>query len=240
MRGENHVSTTAQPHRKPPALDDAQPIARQIYAALRQRIVRAELLPGEVISETEVAREYGISRQPVREAFIKLAEGDLVQIRPQRGTMISRISRDGVMDARFIREAIEADIVRSLAGTIDDAMIKELRSQIAAQLALGLEQADEFVKLDELFHRSLAEMAGVSGAWSVIENVKTQMDRVRFLSVQRSHVEKLISQHAAVVEALAKREAAAAEQAIRLHLREILKTFPELERTRPELFSPGS
>lgn len=220
-------------------LNDTLPIARQIYAALRSRIVRTELMPGEVISETEVAKEYGISRQPVREAFIKLAEGDLVQIRPQRSTMISRISRDRVMDARFIREAIEADIVRNLADSIDDAMVRELRSQIAAQLALGFEQSDEFVKLDELFHRSLTEMAGFSGAWVVIENVKTQMDRVRFLSVQRSHIEKLITQHMAVVEALSRRDAKMAEQVMRLHLREIMSSFSELERTRPELFSPS-
>src|SRR5690554_5571253 len=69
-------------------------------------------VPGTRISETELAAAYEVSRQPVREAFIKLAEEGLLAVRPQRGTFILRISIPAVLTARFIREAVEADIVR--------------------------------------------------------------------------------------------------------------------------------
>lgn len=142
------------------SLDAGSAIAPQLYQLLRGRIVRTELLPGEVISETEIAKAYDVSRQPVREAFIKLAEAGLVQIRPQRGTMITRINESAVMDARFVREAIEADVVRLVAETCDAAMRRELQDQMAAQQRMADGDNEAFVRLDELFHRTLAEMAG--------------------------------------------------------------------------------
>lgn len=219
------------------ALDAGVAIAPQLYRLLRERIVRTELLPGEVISETEIARFYDVSRQPVREAFIKLAEAGLVQIRPQRGTMITRISAEAVMDARFVREAIEADVVRLVAEKSDEAIRKELAQQIEHQKRVAENDNDAFVKLDELFHRTLAEMAGKAYAWRVVEEVKAQMDRVRYLSVEKVHMRLLINQHVAIVEGINAGNPLAAETAMRQHLREILKSLPALAQARPELFN---
>ncbi|SEN24469.1 DNA-binding transcriptional regulator, GntR family [Paracoccus alcaliphilus] len=218
-------------------LDAGVAIAPQLYQLLRGRIVRTELLPGEVISETEIARAYQVSRQPVREAFIKLSEAGLVQIRPQRGTMITRISHQAVMDARFVREAIEADVVRMVAENCDGPIRAELQDQIAAQKRMDDYDNDTFVRLDELFHRTLAEMAGNPYAWRVVEDVKAQMDRVRYLSVQKDHIRTLIIQHARIVDAICTNDVTGAEAAMRAHLREILKSLPEVEKARPELFN---
>lgn len=218
-------------------LDTGAAIAPQLYRLLRQRIVRAELLPGEVISETEIARAYDVSRQPVREAFIKLGEAGLVQVRPQRGTMITRISTEAVMDARFVREAIEADVVKIVAEKCDAAIRRELSDQLAHQKRVAEGDNDAFVKLDELFHRTLAEMAGKDYAWRVVEDVKAQMDRVRYLSVEKLHMQLLVDQHEAIATAIAKNDVAAAEAAMRIHLREILKSLPALATARPDLFN---
>ncbi|TKT69930.1 GntR family transcriptional regulator [Aquamicrobium sp. LC103] len=218
-------------------MDARTAIAPQLYRLLRSRIVRTELLPGEIISETEIARGYDVSRQPVREAFIKLAEAGLVEVRPQRGTMIARISTEAVMDARFVREAIEADVVKIVAERADKAIADELTDQIARQKRVADDDNDGFVKLDELFHRTLAEMAGKAYAWRVVEDVKAQMDRVRYLSVEKLHIRRLIGQHEDVVEAIVKNDVVGAEAAMRAHLREILKSLPELAKARPELFN---
>lgn len=219
------------------SLDAGSAIAPQLYQLLRGRIVRTELLPGEVISETEIAKAYDVSRQPVREAFIKLAEAGLVQIRPQRGTMITRINESAVTEARFVREAIEADVVRLVAETCDDVMRRELHDQIAAQKRMDEHDNDAFVRLDELFHRTLAEMAGKPYAWRVVEDVKAQMDRVRYLSVRQDHIRVLIVQHALIVDTITQNDVTGAEAAMRAHLREILKSMPEVARLRPELFN---
>ncbi|WP_245409992.1 GntR family transcriptional regulator [Pararhizobium haloflavum] len=217
-------------------LNEATAIAPQLYRLLRDRIVHTELVPGELISETEIAREYAVSRQPVREAFIKLAEAGLVQIRPQRGTMITPISTNAVMDARFVREAIEADVVKLVVERRDAGVLAELERQIAAQKRVADDDVDGFVVLDELFHRTLADLAGKSYAWRVIEEVKAQMDRVRYLSVERLHVRLLIGQHEAIVDAIVAGDAGRAEAAMRTHLREILKSLPEVAKARPDLF----
>ena len=105
------------------AVDHGEQVGPQVYRSLRERIIRGELEPGGLISEAEIARAFSISRQPVREAFIKLAEEGLVEIRPQRGTLVRRINIASVMDARFVREAVEADIVKIVAEKRDPRVI---------------------------------------------------------------------------------------------------------------------
>ena len=211
-------------------------VGPQVYRILREQIIQAELLPGERLSESDVAKTLSVSRQPVREAFIKLSEEGLVQVLPQRGTFVTKISVASVMDVRFVREAIEADVVRVVAESHAPTTIEELRRQIAEQRKVPQHDRATFLRLDELFHRTLAAAAGNAYAWSVIESVKAQMDRVRFLSVDDMHVGRLIDQHEKIVDGIASGDKAAAEGATRLHLREILSSLPEIARSRAELF----
>ena len=220
-------------------LDADTAIAPQLYESLRGRIVRAELRPGEIISETEIAKAYSVSRQPVREAFIKLAEAGLVRVRPQRGTMVSPITAEAVTEARFVREAIEADIVRAAATRADGNDARRLLAQIDDQKRVAEDDVAAFMKLDELFHRTLAEIAGVPFAWRVVEDVKAQMDRIRYLSVEEMHVRRLIAQHETIARAIEAADAAAAEEAMRGHLREILRSLPDIAAAHPDLFGKG-
>ncbi len=217
-------------------VDPTAAVGPQLYRVLHRRIVRNELAPGTRISETEIALAYGVSRQPVREAFIKLAEDGLLEVRPQRGTYVRKISIGAVMDARFVREAIEADVVRLLAQKPDPALARELTRQIEAQRDLSQNDPRGFIALDDLFHRTLAEAAGKPFAWSVIEGMKSQMDRVRQLSREHFPTEKLIGHHAAVVQAIAEGDASKAEGAMRTHLREILNDLPVIRQSQPEYF----
>ncbi|WP_027998958.1 GntR family transcriptional regulator [Sinorhizobium arboris] len=224
---------TIRPQRVLSAIEAVGP---QVYRILRERIIQAELVPGARISEAEIARGLSTSRQPVREAFIKLAEEGLVQVLPQRGTFVTRISTASVMDVRFVREAIEADIVRQVAAEHTANTVDQLREQIARQRRVPHDDRAAFLRLDELFHHTLATAAGRAYAWSVIESVKAQMDRVRFLSVDDLQIGRLIEQHECIVEAIAAGDVGGAEQALRMHLREILKSLPEIARSRAEFF----
>jgi len=217
-------------------LSAAEAVGPQVYRILREQIIQAELMPGERISEAEIAKSLSISRQPVREAFIKLSEEGLVQVLPQRGTYVTRISIASVMDVRFVREAIEADIVRQVVGEHTAETVRELRDQIARQRQVPQDDRAAFLRLDELFHHTLAAAAGRAYAWSVIESVKAQMDRVRFLSVDDIQIGRLIEQHERIVDAIAAGDVGKAEAALRRHLREILKSLPEIARARTEFF----
>src|SRR5689334_226075 len=86
--------------------------AKRVELALRDAILSMRLLPGARLPEQELAQSCGVSRQPVREAIIALAAVGLVEVQPQRGTIVTRLSVRKMMQARFVREAIEVAVVR--------------------------------------------------------------------------------------------------------------------------------
>jgi DNA-binding GntR family transcriptional regulator len=211
----------------------------RVFDAVRQAIVQLKFRPGNLLSEADVARQLGVSRQPVREAFIKLAEIGLVDVRPQRGTFVRLISIRQVQNVRFVREAIEVAIVRKAALEMTPARLDELRRNLDAQRAAGAAaDNDEFLRLDEAFHQALAHASGNDYAWNVLENHKAQMDRVRYLSMpDATPFEVLVGQHAAIADALARHSADEAEAAMRGHLSEILTSLPRLAQAHPDLFA---
>ena len=216
------------------------PIGVQLIASLRGRIVRGEIAPGARLSEQDIATAYGMSRQPVREAFIRLAGEGLVEVRPQRGTFVRKISTDEVEVSRFVREAVEADIVRLGAEHADDALVAELEAQLESQAAIPDDAPQTFMQLDELFHRTIAEAAGKAGAWAHLQPIKMHMDRVRHLTAARYPHDRPIDQHRAIVRALAARDADAAEAALREHLRRVLDDLPAIVAAQPDFFETSS
>lgn len=194
-------------------------IAMRVVDALRDDIITMGLKPGDVISESDIAGRYGVSRQPVREAFIRLAQQGLLLIRPKRATVVKKISPIGVRQSRFIRESIEVEIIRRVAGQPSDDAADVLTKLIADQEAASdAGDTRRFHTLDELFHRTLARLAGVEYAWQLIDDHKMQLDRVRYLTLGVSSTQRAIAEHKQIVEAVAKADPAAAETAMRAHL----------------------
>ena len=141
-------------------------ISEQLHRRLRTAIIRGDIAPGETLSETEVGRTYSVSRQPVREAFIKLAQEGLLEVVPNRGTRVRRISMREALDARFVREAVEAAVAREAAQHATPADVAALRRLVAEQRAVARDDADAFLALDEAFHRALAVAARREHAWT--------------------------------------------------------------------------
>src|ERR671910_21049 len=146
------------------------PARIQVYASLRGAIVRGDLEPGQQLSENALATELGVSRTPVREALSRLRDERLVEVVPQLGTFVSRISPQAVGDAQFIRESLECAAVRraaELAGEDDIATLEEnLSSQDRARDAGDL---DAFYLLDDDFHRTLCDLSAHLAVWPVSE-----------------------------------------------------------------------
>jgi DNA-binding GntR family transcriptional regulator len=215
-------------------LNGDEPVAKQLTRALRRAIVTTRIPPGEMLSEQEIADGLGLSRQPVREAIINLRDLGLIRVFPQRGTQVVKISPAAVESARFIREAIECAVVREAASRADIGDIFRLRENVSAQQHAGQE---EFFELDEEFHRLLAQTAKRPTAWEVVERVKPQMDRVRFLDLFDPAAHDLnIQEHTKIVEALADHDAALAEQTMQAHLRTIRKTILPIMAANRDMF----
>jgi len=210
-----------------------------VYELLRDAIVSLRLKPHERISYDALAEQLGISRTPVREAVLQLAEEGLVDLRPQSGTFVAPISLEAVREAQFIREALEVAAVRAAIDRVGDRELAELGANLAGQReADATHDTDRFYALDEALHRRLMELSGFPGAWRVAEQSRAQLNRVRILSLPGPDViGRLVAQHVEIVERLRAGDAAGAEAVMRDHLRLVYRDLPEIERRHPDYFA---
>ncbi|MBZ6076796.1 GntR family transcriptional regulator [Microvirga puerhi] len=213
--------------------------AQRIESELRRSIIALELPPGSRLSEHDIAERHGVSRQPVREALIGLARTRLVEIQPQRGTVVVKISVRKMMEARFVREALETAIVRQACSSFDRQSRQRIDDLLEMQAtAARQDDHDAFQRFDELFHIALAEGAGCALAWEAIRDIKAHMDRVCQLTLPGPEAMRpLIDQHRAIIAAIDAGDEDAAADAMHHHLTEILRALPRVEAERPELFS---
>jgi DNA-binding GntR family transcriptional regulator len=212
--------------------------AHRIFVVLKRRIFNLGLLPGASLSEADVAKTMGVSRQPVREAFIKLADAGLVEIRPKRGTFVRLISKREVANARFVREAIEVAVARKAATEGRREEIEQLGLLIEAQeRAVRENNLGEFFDLDERFHCQIAVAAECDVAWGIVENLKAQFDRMRYLGQPNpTALSDVIQQHHAIARAISEADADAAAVAVSRHMEDVLDSLPRISASRPELF----
>jgi DNA-binding GntR family transcriptional regulator len=209
-----------------------------LYAALRDLIVRAELAPGERLSETELGDRLGVSRTPVREALGRLRDDRLVEVRPQIGTFVSRISPQAVSDAQFIREALECTAVRVSAELADEESMAQIEENLRAQeRAVARTDIDSWQLLDDTFHRSLCDLSGHPAVWPVNERAKSHLNRLRRLSLTMpDYLSTMVDAHRAVSDAVAVHDPDAAEIALREHLRAVLREVPKIREQHPDYF----
>lgn len=220
-------------------LNPTQPVNQQIYRILRSDIVHCLIPPGTPLSEKEVSVRFDVSRQPVREAFIKLAENGLIQIRPQRGSYVNKISLAQVRNGCFVRQAIECAVVRRAAGMITPAQLYQLEQNLNQQrTAIERKQINDFFVLDDAFHEKLADIAQCQLAWDTIENIKATIDRVRYMSLDHvSPPEMLLDQHLKIFTALEQHDADAVDLAMTRHLQEISESVQLIKQENRDWFS---
>jgi DNA-binding GntR family transcriptional regulator len=212
--------------------------AQRLESEIKRAIVSMELRPGLRLSEADIAERHGVSRQPAREALIGLARTKLVEILPQRGTVVAKISVNRLMQARFVREAVESAVVRKAACYFDPAVRERIAGLLDIQETLA--RANDhaaFQRYDELFHIALAEGAGCPLAWDAVSDLKTHMDRLCRLTLSDAETMLvLVGQHRAIMAAIDAGEADAAEAAMRHHLTEIVRALPAIEAAHADLF----
>ncbi|TPW30931.1 GntR family transcriptional regulator [Martelella alba] len=207
-----------------------------VYEHLYNQVVGLELPPGAKLSEVEVARQLGVSRQPVRDAFYRLSQQGFLLIRPQRATLVTHISEEAVMQAHFIRTALEMATVQAAADAIsaDDG---EALDQLLEEQKLALAAGDKlrFHELDDNFHKLISEISGHGYAWSLIRDHKAHMDRVRYLSLSFG-AQAAIDEHAFIVSAIKAGNGTAAVEAMRDHLSRIGTIVERIHLSHPAFF----
>lgn len=209
-----------------------------VFDTLYDQITRLEMLPGTKISEAEIAKAFGLSRQPVREAFTRLANLNLLLIRPQRATIVRPFSRSVIEEARFVRAAVELEVVSCAASHRDKSFDSDIRANMKAQAkAITREDAAAFHDLDYRFHQLLCQSAGKAFAFEIIAANKAQVDRICMLSLTgKEAMHALQSDHEKLVEALFQGDARTCRSVLRLHLERLGPTIERIHEDHSEYF----
>ena len=218
--------------------ESGESAAASIEKDLRRAIIELELLPGARLSEQDIATRLGVSRQPVREALIRLANSRLIEIRPHRGTVVARISAKEMTEALFVRQSVEVAVVAKAAMSFDPWQRKRIASLLVKQeeAAAALDHA-AFREHDEAFHIAVATGAGVGIAWIAIADMKPHMDRVCNMTLQtEADMQRRVREHRAIMEAIDTHDVDGAQRAMTTHLESILDDLPELESRHASLF----
>jgi DNA-binding GntR family transcriptional regulator len=210
-----------------------------VYALLREAIVSVELEPGQQLSENDLALQIGVSRTPIREALVRLRDDRLVEIVPQLGTFVTRISPRAVADAQFVRESLECAAVKLAARCPDPERIEELDAVLRRQAETNANgDLDRFYVLDDEYHRAICQLSGHDIAWALSQRASGHLNRIRRLSLaQPDYIGKMIDEHHAVLEAIANRRPSQGAKALRHHLRMVLSGLPEIRAKHPEFFA---
>lgn len=213
------------------------PAGPQLYQMLRHRVLTGDLRPGERLSESEIAQVYGVSRQPVREAFIRMAGDGLIEIRPQRGSYIRRISRREVQAAQMIRESVEVEILRLAITGGPPGLGQDLLNQIVFQQDAAVRRDhDRFFMLDDEFHHMLARAVGREAVSAGIEGLNSQMNRLRYLNTRRADLSITIEDHRMIAQSIVSGDVEAGTQAMRLHMHRALDDLPIIRQAQPDYF----
>jgi GntR family transcriptional regulator, rspAB operon transcriptional repressor len=214
--------------------------ADAVYGELKEAILSGALEPGSLIDKTGLCEKLQVSRFPVSAAVSRLAYDRLVDVAPQHGSFVARISLNDARERLFIRSALEGEIAAEAAQRMTradkDALAGNLRQEVAAVAAK--DQAT-FYALDVAFHQILTAGLGMARASDVLESLRVHLERTRRLTMSTSvQLRASLNEHAAIASAIEAEDPGAARNAMKQHLIITAARLEALAKRQPELFSP--
>jgi DNA-binding GntR family transcriptional regulator len=183
--------------------------ADEVFATLKDEILCGDIGPGQMLSENEIARRFGVSRTPVREALTQLACERLVQVMPQRGHLVRTVSFSEVMEAFRMRELLEVEAAGTAARYITDEEIESLRKLLS--------DPEDTVTAHFKFHTAIGHISRNRLLAETLEEILMLMQRMVVNHPKFGHQGPELK----VLEALATRDPETAREAIRAHVNEV-------------------
>lgn len=200
-------------------------LMNQALKQIKEAIREGRLKPGDRLIETELAKDMGISRFPIREALRQLEKEGLVQSIPFKGTTVARFSQKDIEDLYNLRGALEGLAVKTLVKKITPTEIKKLQTIVKAMTRAGEEgKGRKVIEEDMRFHKRLCELSGndkLLTVWLTLEGQSRIF--LTFEKFQYTDLQSFIDWHVEILEALKKRDGQLAEEAVWKHLAEGLE-----------------
>lgn len=206
---------------------------REIQTSLVRAIGEGEFPPGAPLVETALARRYGVSRIPVREALRGLEQDGLVIHVPNKGRFVAPQSTQDVEEVFFLRETLELAAVRLAYDRIPEEQLDALALELDA-LSLERSARQDFFRVDAAIHDAITGYAGNRRLQTMLQLLNSQIERARSTAAMQPHrLEKSLKEHRDIVEALRIRDLPLIEARLRLHLHNVRDATLEVCRTLP-------
>lgn len=209
-------------------------IGEIVFDDLRRRILTAQYKPGRKLVEGEVARLFGVSRTPVREAFRKLDLEGLVHYLPRRGVVVKGVSVDEAAHVFVILEALQGVAARLAAvriGVGDLARLQELHGLLSGLYGRG--EFPQAVRIHTQFNRVLFAASGNPPLARLLAQFDDYIAHTKMISLRLAgRAEAVRREHDAIVAAVAARKPGAAEAAALRHVRNARRAFLNAQQTR--------
>jgi DNA-binding GntR family transcriptional regulator len=189
-------------------MPDSAPPSRlqsRAYAELRRLIASGEFPPGTFLSERQLAIQFGMSKTPIHVALERLESEGFVTISAQQGIVVRGMSVDDIVDHYELREAIEAWVVRRMAGRLSLEQETKLRENIAQQrVALEADDLVKLMHLDEQMHYLLCSFLNNREIISTMERLRDKIHQVilRVTDTDRTRPAESVEEHVGIVEAV--------------------------------------
>ena len=212
----------------------------RVYSSLRERILSFDLPPGTTLWRKELARNFGVSQTPVREALLRLAQDGLVLIFPQSKTLVSRIDVRQLSETQFLRVSVETEVVRRLAMSPRHDVVKRANAYVQMQRALigDGEAMDMFTELDRSFHRALFEGVGMGSLHRMLMDRLGHLYRCQRLELPRKgKMQNIVDAHQAIIDGISAEDPERAAEAMRRHLSGTITRINSLRRDHPDYFT---
>ncbi|MBQ7059137.1 MAG: GntR family transcriptional regulator [Firmicutes bacterium] len=183
-------------------------LAESVYYQIRRKILSGKYTPGEAVTEGEVAKELGVSRTPVREAFKQLESEGLLELRPNRGALVVGIGRSDIEDIYEIRSLLEGRAAERAATKADEASMEQL-SEIVDLTEFYIERGDydRVTAMDDRFHRTIYELTGSRMLQKILKELHAYAENIRERSIREpGRAEQMLKEHRAILEAMKRKD----------------------------------
>jgi DNA-binding GntR family transcriptional regulator len=218
-----HVSGSEAPPLPDASAPGAGSAASRVYAHVKTRLLDGTFPGGALLSENELSQQLGLSRTPVRQAFVQLEAEGLLELYPKRGALVVPVAASEIEDVFEARLLVEEHCARRAANA-GARLVAELEPLIAMQqeaVAQGAPGMAAFARADRHFHRAIVHAAGNAILTRLYDALRDRQQRIAAVSLARNpgDAERFVAEHREIVEALGREDGEAARARVSEHLR---------------------
>lgn len=208
------------------------------FRVIRENIIKLELKPGTMLSEQDLAYELDLSRTPVHEALQELSKSKIIEVFPQKGSLVSLINMELVEEAVFVRSTLESEITKNACQIATEEDIKELADNVELQeFLLKQNNIDKFMEMDNAFHQKMYDITNKIQCYYMVKSMNIHHERFRELRVHGADRAPIIAQHKQILQAFKDHDPEQAYEITHAHINRTKLDAQEIQKKYPDYFA---